>query len=93
MCLGCVSLNAWFCILQDETAFACLLSSSVTCQDLLADLLCMSYVHHTTLNVSLCHQQSVYYVLGFIRVMNDKETTVSIINSLFINNYDLLVNI
>ena len=25
-----------------------------------------------------------YYVLGFIRVMNDKETTVSIINSLFI---------
>ena len=34
-----------------------MLSSSGTCQDLLADLLCMSYVHHTTLNVSLCHQQ------------------------------------
>ena len=30
------------------------------------------------------HWTSVYYVLGFIRVMNDKETTVSIINSLFI---------
>ena len=29
-------------------------------------------------------EKHMYYVLGFIRVMNDKETTVSIINSLFI---------
>ena len=29
-----------------------------------------------------------YYVLGFIRVKNDKETTVSIINSPLFNNYD-----
>ena len=45
--------------MQDETAFACLLSSSATCQDLLADLSCMSYVHHTTLHLSLCHQQLI----------------------------------
>ena len=59
MCLGCVSLNAWFCIFQDGTAFTCLLSSSVTCQGLLVDLSCMSYVRHTMPHVSLCHQQRV----------------------------------
>ena len=35
----------------------CLLSGSVTCQGLLVDWSCMSYVRHTKLHVSLCHPQ------------------------------------
>ena len=46
-------------MLQDETAFACLLSSSVTCHGLLVDWSYMSYVHHTKLHIALCHQQRV----------------------------------